>query len=295
MKEIPAKSILSGYRNDTTWFGSNYTMNLYRGCCHGCIYCDSRSTVYGIDDFDTVSAKTQALEILERELKSKRRTGIVHFGSMSDSYNPFERETKLSRGALALLEKYQYGVCLPTKSTLVTRDADILQSIARHAPAVVNVTVNSVDATLCAAIEPHAPDGLARLKALQQLRKQGVDGGVLLMPVLPFISDNADNIKTLVAQAAAHGARWIYAAMGMTTRDGQREYYFQQLDKLFVGVRERHWRTFGSEYNNPSPHAKALWALFSSECERHGLLYRMEDVVQAIRQPYEQKQLSLFD
>lgn len=292
MQTIPAKTILSGYRNDG-WFGSNYNMNLYRGCCHGCIYCDSRSDCYGIDDFDTVRIKENALTILERELQGKRKTGIVHFGSMSDSYNPYEATQRLSRGALELLHTYGYGVCIPTKSTLIARDADVLQAIARRHTAVVNVTVNTVDDELCAKIEPHAPLGRQRLEALAALRKQGILGGVLLMPLLPFILDNEANLAVLTEQAAAHGAQWIYATMGMSARDRQRTYYYQELDKHFPGVRELHHQTYGGTYACHSPRAKALWAFFAEQCQRLGLLYTMPDITAFIQSQRQQEQLSL--
>ena len=152
METVPAKSILSN-RYENGWFGSNYTMNLYRGCCHGCIYCDSRSECYHVENFDTVRAKENALQILENELRTKRKKGWIISGSMSDSYNPFERQEGLTRGALELIERYQYGAIIDTKSDMVVRDMDLLQGISRHHPAIVNFTITTADDTLCRHIE----------------------------------------------------------------------------------------------------------------------------------------------
>ena len=165
METIPAKTILSGYA-DTAWFGANYNMNLYKGCCHGCIYCDSRSSCYRVERFDTVRAKENALEILRRELLAKRRSGIVHTGAMSDPYNPFEKEACLTAGALDLLARHGFGAVLATKSDLAVRDAQRLLAVRRHAPAAVNFTVTTADDVLCRAIERCVCPTSARLSAM---------------------------------------------------------------------------------------------------------------------------------
>ena len=157
MEFISAKTILSGYAENNPWFGCNYNMNLYKGCCHGCIYCDSRSACYGVERFDEVRAKENALGTLARELRAKRRKGVVGMGAMSDPYNPFERTLELTRGALALLDRFGFGAALATKSDLVLRDTDVLQSIAAHSPTLVKITVTAADDALCRKVEPHAP------------------------------------------------------------------------------------------------------------------------------------------
>lgn len=168
METIPAKTILSGYA-DTAWFGANYNMNLYKGCCHGCIYCDSRSSCYRVERFDTVRAKENALEILRRELLAKRRSGIVHTGAMSDPYNPFEKEACLTAGALDLLARHGFGAVLATKSDLAVRDAQRLLAVRRHAPSAVNFTVTTADDVLCRAIERCVCPTSARLSAMRAL------------------------------------------------------------------------------------------------------------------------------
>lgn len=141
---IPAKTIVSGYIKGG-WFGANYNMNIYKGCCHGCIYCDSRSDCYRVENFDLVRAKENALAVIERDLKAKRRIGTVITGSMSDPYNPFERELELTRGALKLIDRFGFGICIDTKSDLVCRDLDILLEIKKHSPTIVNFTITTAD------------------------------------------------------------------------------------------------------------------------------------------------------
>ena len=189
MEYIPAKQILSRNRS-TAWFGTDYTMNLYRGCCHGCIYCDSRSACYGIEDFGRVRAKENALALLRDELRRKVRPGIVGMGSMSDPYNPFEGELQLTRHALELLDAYGFGAAIATKGDGITRDIDVLRCMREHVPVLCKVTVTTTDAALAARVEPNAPSPARRLEAVARLAEAGLFAGVLLMPVLPFLEDN---------------------------------------------------------------------------------------------------------
>ena len=263
MEYIPAKQILSRNRS-TAWFGTDYTMNLYRGCCHGCIYCDSRSACYGIEDFGRVRAKENALALLRDELRRKVRPGIVGMGSMSDPYNPFEGELQLTRHALELLDAYGFGAAIATKGDGITRDIDVLRCMREHVPVLCKVTVTTTDAALAARVEPNAPSPARRLEAVARLAEAGLFAGVLLMPVLPFLEDNVENLRAVVEAAAEAGARFVYPAFGMTLRDQQREYYYQALEKGFPGLAERYRRQYGPRYECPSPRAKALWAALRS-------------------------------
>jgi len=155
MEFIPAKRIISGYAKGNAWFGNNYNMNIYKGCCHGCIYCDSRSECYGVYNFDEVKAKEGVLALIGRELKSKRRTGIVGTGAMSDPYNPYEKEYRLTRGALELINANRFGVSIATKSDLIVRDIDVLKSIKNHSPVLVKITITTADDILSKTIEPN--------------------------------------------------------------------------------------------------------------------------------------------
>lgn len=295
MEFIPAKTILSA-RYDAGWFGSQYTMNLYKGCCHGCIYCDSRSECYGIEDFDRVRAKENALETVARDLRAKRKKGLVITGSMSDPYNPFEASLKLTRGALELLERFGFGVAIDTKAPLVTRDIDILQRIHRHAPVAVSLTITTAEDPLCRKLERYVAPSSQRFAALRALSQAGIPCGVLLMPLLPFLNDTVENVTAIVHQTAEAGAKWVFAYpdMGVTLRQNQRGYFYDRIDEDFPGLKERYMRAFGNQYECASPHSAVLWAAFTAACRQYGLLYDMEDITRFLHAPYETEQLSLF-
>ncbi|MBC8546951.1 radical SAM protein [Clostridiaceae bacterium NSJ-31] len=294
LETVPAKTIVT--RAKGGWFGIDYNMNLYRGCCHGCIYCDSRSACYGIDRFDEVRVKENALELVRNDLRRKVKTGVVGTGAMSDPYNPFEREHEYTRHALELIDAYSFGVAIATKSDLIRRDIDLLQGISAHSPVLCKLTVTTVDEELCRKLEPRAPAAAQRLAAIEALARAGLFAGVLLMPVLPFLEDTTQNVLEVARRARASGARFVYPAFGVTLRQNQREWFYDRLDKQFPGegLRERYQRRFGERYECRSPRARALWEAFSAECDRLGLLYRMEDIVRAYRMGYESPQISLY-
>lgn len=293
MELIQAKRILS--RNKTTdWFGTDHTMNLYRGCSHGCIYCDSRSECYRDDSFDTVKVKKDALELLRNELRRKVKPAFIGMGSMSDPYNPLERELELTRKALMLIHAYGCGVAVCTKSDLILRDADLYADIQRQSPVICKLTVTTVDGALARKVEPGAPSPSSRLKALEGLSEKGIFAGVVMMPVLPFLEDKVEAVLAVVDAAAEAGARFVYPAFGMTLRDRQRAYYYQALDRDFQGMRERYIRQYGDRYQCISPRAKELWAAFSQRCQEKGLLYEMPKIVRAAKGQYD-TQLTFFD
>ena len=295
MEYIPAKQILSRNRS-TAWFGTDYTMNLYRGCCHGCIYCDSRSACYGIEDFGRVRAKENALALLRDELRRKVRPGIVGMGSMSDPYNPFEGELQLTRHALELIDAYDCGVAAATKSDLILRDADLYQSIQAHSPVICKVTVTTADEELASKVEPRAPSPSRRLRAVEGLARAGIFCGVLLMPVLPFLEDRPEQVLEVVDRAADAGARFVYPGFGVTMRQGQREHFLRQLDLAFPdqNLSQRYLARYGNRYQCPSPRARQLWEVFTRRCQDRGLLYQMPRIISAATQNYGDRQLSFF-
>ena len=295
MEYIPAKTIVQRTKSGE-WFGIDYNMNIYKGCCHGCIYCDSRSECYGIEAFDEVRAKQDALRIIRDDLHRKVKPGVVGTGAMSDPYNPFERELQLTRHALELIDAYGFGVAIATKSPLVTRDADLLKEISSHSPVLVKLTITTADDALCAKIEPHVARSSERFSAIEMLRAQGIFAGILLMPVLPFLEDHEENIAAIVSKAADVGARFIYPAFGMTLRQNQREWYYQKLEELFPGegLRQKYENRFGTRYECRSPHAKKLFAYFASLCDEKGILYQMRDIVSAYKMGYGDRQLTFF-
>lgn len=294
MEFIEAKTIVSGYCENNSWFGNNYNMNIYKGCVHGCIYCDSRSECYGVEDFDRVRAKENALEIIAKELKSKRRSGVIGTGAMSDPYNLFEKEHRLTRGALELINKYGFGVSIATKSDLITRDIDLLKLVQNHSPVLVKMTITTYDDALCKKIEPNVSVSSKRFRAIKELSENDIFVGVLLMPVLPFIEDNEENIKGIINLAHKSGAKFIYPSFGVTLRQNQREWYYKKLDESFPGLKQKYIQKYGNSYQCTSPKAKELWYLLKRECENLGILYRMPDIINAYKQRYRYTQISLF-
>lgn len=294
MEFIPAKSIISGYAENNSWFGINYNMNIYKGCSHGCIYCDFRSECYRVDDFDRVRAKENALALIARELKSKRKKGVVGTGAMSDPYNPFEEEYKLTRGALELINRFGFGVAIATKSDLIVRDIDLLKEISKHSPVLVKITVTTADDILCRRIEPNVSVSSDRFKAIKKLPQEGLFAGILLMPVLPFIEDTEDNIRGIIELAYQSGAKFIYPAFGVTLRQNQREWYYNKLDELFPSVKEKYIKSYGNSYECRSLKAKELWSLFKCKCNEYSIIYKMNDIIKGYKEPYINTQISLF-
>lgn len=294
LERIPAKTIVSAYSSGSNWFGINYNMNIYKGCCHGCIYCDSRSDCYRIEDFDRVRVKDHALEVIRDDLRRKVKTGVVGTGAMSDPYNPFEKELLLTRHGLELINAYGFGAAIATKSSLITRDIDLLCEIKEHSPVLCKLTITAAQDELSRVIEPNVAVSSQRFEAISRLREAGIFTGVLLMPVLPFITDNEQNIIELVRLAYESGARFIYPAMGMTLRSNQREYYYIKLDEQFPGLRAKYQTYYRDGYSCVSPRAKRLWEVFSTQCRRYGILYDLREIIRSYKQGYGSEQLSLF-
>lgn len=295
MEEIETKTLMQACGDGESWFGHHWNVNLYRGCCHGCIYCDSRSSCYQVHEFDRVRCKKNALNRLERELRAKVRRGVVGMGAMSDPYNPFEREKCLTRGAQELFLRYGFGVSVATKSDLIIRDAQLMGEIARRQPALAKITITAAEDALARRVEPGVCPSSARFAAVEKLRTYGVFAGILLMPVLPFIEDNEENILEIVRHAKDSGARFIYAMMDVTLRGNQRQWFYERLDERFPGLRARYEWTYGDAYICPSPRARELYAAFAQSCDEAGILYKMPEIIAASRAPYQVQQLSLFD
>lgn len=295
MEFIKAKTILSKVKYGNSWYGIDYNMNLYRGCSHGCIYCDSRSNCYHIDNFDIVKGKENALQILEQELSEKREKGVVGIGAMSDTYNPLEKEYELTRGALRLLLKYGFGVSIDTKSDLILRDIDLLKEINSKNDVIVKFTITTPKDELAKIIEPRVCVSSKRLQAIKTLSDNGIFAGVMLNPVLPFITDKEEDLKELVRLASENGAKFIHTYMGMTLRENQRDYYFENLDKYFSGLKQKYMRCYGARYNCKAINYKKLYKVFSEECKKYGILYKMSDIIKAYKkEKSDTEQLTLF-
>jgi DNA repair photolyase len=267
IQAIQAKVLLAHIKQPDPWFGLKYNMNLYRGCEHQCIYCDSRSQCYRIETFTDVLVKTNAITLLRQELPRKRVKGTIGTGSMSDPYTPAERHYNLTGQALEVIAEFDFPVHIITKSDLVLKDLDALRDINRNL-AIVSFTITTTDDAQAKRIEPGAPLVSARLKAMKKLAENGIHTGVTMMPILPFIQDNEENITNIVKQAKDAGASYILPWFGMSLRDQQRAYYYQKLDKLFPGLRRQYERTYGNRYGCPANNAQQLRNLFYDLCQQ---------------------------
>ncbi|MGD2145241.1 MAG: radical SAM protein [Anaerolineae bacterium] len=271
IQEMQAKVLLSHVPQPDDWFGLKYSMNLYRGCQHRCIYCDSRSQCYRIDNFDTeILVKANAIELLRKELARKRVRGTIGTGAMNDPYMPLEADVNLTGRALDVIAEFRFPVHVMTKSNLVLRDVDRL-CLINQVYAAVSFTMTTADDELGRKLEPAAPQVSERLRAMQVLADRGIYTGVTMMPILPFIEDDESNIRQIIELAYAHGAAYIIPSFGMTLRDRQRAYYYDRLDDLFPGLRRRYERTFGDQYGCPSPNASRLTRVFDELCEQYGM------------------------
>ena len=295
MDFVKAKTILSKEKYGNDWYGIDYKMNLYRGCPHGCIYCDSRSNCYQIDNFDVPRGKENMLAILENELSKKKEKGVVGIGSMSDTYNPQEKIYEQTRGALKLLSKYNFGVSIDTKSDLILRDLDILKEINSKNNVIIKFTITTPSDELSKIIEPRVCVSTKRFKAIKTLTDNGIYTGIMMNPVLPFITDKEEDIKELVKLAYESGAKFIQTYMGMTLRENQRDYYYEKLDKHFKGLKNKYIKYYGDRYNCPVPDYKRLYKVFTNECDKYGILYNMKDIIKAYKKEIkENEQISLF-
>lgn len=295
MKFIKAKTILSKVKYGDMWYGTLYNMNLYKGCSHGCIYCDSRSSCYNIDNFDMVRGKENALYILEKELSKKKEIGVIGIGAMSDTYNPLEKKYEQTRGALKLISKYGFGVSIDTKSDLILRDIDLLKEINEKNNVIIKFTITTPNDELSRKIEPNVCVSSKRLEAVKKLSDAGIFVVIMMNPVLPFITDKEENIKELVRLASKAGAKFIHTYMGMTLRDNQRNYYYEKLDKYFIGLKEKYIKTYKDNYNCMAPNYKWLYKVFTDECKKYGILYNMKDIIKAYKKEIKQnEQITLF-
>lgn len=265
MHYVKAKGILSAQNG----------MNLYRGCSHGCIYCDSRSRCYHMEhDFEDIEVKENAIGLLEEALRRKRKKCMIGTGAMTDPYIPLETELGHTRKALSLIEKYGFGVAIQTKSSRILRDMDLLQKINAQTKSVVQMTLTTADDELCRKLEPGVSTTGERFDVLKQMRDAGIPTVVWLSPILPFINDTAENISGLLdmcIEAKVYGV--ICFGMGLTLREGNREYFYAQLDRLFPGLKEKYMRRYGYRYEVDSPHGRQLMDLFHQKCSENGIVH----------------------
>lgn len=293
---IQAKTMILKTKSQA-WFGCDYNMNIYRGCSHGCIYCDSRSECYRNDDFEKIKVKKDALSLVENELRKKIKTGVIGTGAMSDPYNPLEEKLLLTRDALKLIDKYNFGVAIDTKSPLITRDIDILKEINKHSPVIAKITITTFDDKLCKEIEPNVASTSERFKAIKTLSQNGIYCGILLMPILPFINDSLENIKNIINHSKKSGVKFIYPFFGMTLRDRQRSYFYEKLDRLFPSLKEKYIKMYGNNYQCNSPNYKQLYEFFKKSCKENNIKYNMKYIIddyKGYKKKNQHEQLNFF-
>ena len=290
MHTVRAKGILSAKNG----------MNLYRGCSHGCIYCDSRSKCYHMEhDFEDIEVKENAIELLEAALRSKRKKCMIGTGSMTDPYIPLEMELGNVRKALSLIDTYGFGFTVITKSNRILRDIDLLKKINEKTKCVVQMTLTTYDEALCRKLEPNVSTTQERFEVLLALRDAGIPTVVWLSPILPFINDDEQNIFGILDMCIKAGVYGVICfGMGLTLRDGNREYFYKQLDRLFPGMKDQYIQTYGTNYMLGSPNNRELMRLFHETCERNGIVHDNEQIFSYL-QTFEEKQngqqLSLWD
>lgn len=288
MHEVQAKSILSAKNG----------VNIYRGCQHGCIYCDSRSKCYNMThDFEDIEVKANALTLLKDAITKKRKKCVIGTGSMSDPYMPLEEELCYTRKFLQLLDYHGFGGTIITKSDLVLRDLDIIKSINKKAKFVLQMTMTTFDEDLCKIIEPNVATTKRRAEVLNIMRDNDIPTVVWLSPILPFINDNAENINGILDYCVEAKVKGIICfGMGMTLREGNREYFYQKLDEHFPGVKEKYKRLYGDSYMVSSFANSKLTKLFNDRCKQHGIMTDVNQIFDYINHFEEkQSQLSLFD
>jgi len=280
MHEVNVKGILSAKNG----------MNIYRGCLHGCIYCDSRSLCYQMNHkFEDIEVKANAVGLLENTLRRKRNKCMIGTGAMSDPYMPIEEKLGNMRKCLEVIERYGFGVTMITKSTKVLRDLDLLKKINEKSKCVVQMTLTTYDEDLCRIVEPNVETTYERFRALEILHDNGIPTVVWLCPILPFINDTEENIRGILDYCVRAKVKGIINFdMGVTLRDGNREYFYKKLDEHFPGLKEKYIRMYGNSYQLSSPNIRQLNMIYKSECIKNGIMCDVNECFEYLNK-YEDK------
>ncbi len=270
MHFVDAKGILS----------ANNGMNPYRGCSHGCIYCDARSKCYGFTHtFEDIEVKQNAPVLLEQKLRSKRNKCMIGTGAMCDPYLHCEMELEITKKCLQLIEEYGFGVDILTKSDRILRDIEILKRINEKTKAVVQMTLTTADDDECKIIEPNVCVTSKRVEVLAKMKEAGIPTVVWFTPLLPFINDTEENVNGIIDACISAGVKGIVNfGMGVTLREGDREYFYEALDKHFPGLKEKYIRTYGNAYEISSPNSRQLYAILTQRCEENGIMYKTNEI-----------------
>ena len=291
MHFVEAKGILKGS-------GNNLGMNIYRGCSHGCIYCDSRSHCYQFTHpFEDIEVKINAPDLLEKALSSKRKKCMIGTGSMSDPYMHCEKDLRLTRRCLEIIYNHGFGATVLTKSDRILEDIDLIEKINNDTKFVVQMTLTTYDDDLCRILEPNVCNTKRRIEVLEEMQKRGIPTIVWLTPVLPFINDTEENITAILNECARTGVKGIVNfGMGVTLREGDREYFYAALDKHFPYLKQNYIATYGNAYEVTSPNAKHLYQVFKKICKENNMMYEPDKCFEYMQEfPEDKKQISIFD
>ncbi len=291
MHFVDAKGILTGS-------GGHYGINIYRGCSHGCIYCDSRSKCYQFKHpFEDIEVKQNAPKLLEAALRSKRKNCMIGTGAMSDPYMHIEEELRMTRRCLEIILQYGFGAAIQTKSDRILQDIELLDKINKTAKCVVQVTLTTYDDDLCRIIEPNVCNTKRRIEILEAMQNRGIPTVVWLSPILPFINDTEDNIGKILDECVRVGVKGIICfGMGLTLREGDREYYYRALDKYFPGLKRKYINTYGNAYELPSPNNEQLMGKLRSVCRENNILCTPDACFEYLHElPDRYEQMSIFD
>ena len=249
--------------------------------------------------FEDIEVKENAIDLLEYALTHKRKKCMVGTGSMTDPYIPLELELGNVRKALHLIYEHGFGFTVITKSSRILRDLDLLQKINKKTKCVVQMTLTTYNEDLCKKIEPNVSTTRERFEVLKKMRDAGIPTVVWLTPILPFINDTEENISGILdmcIEAKVYGV--ICFGMGLTLRDGNREYFYRQLDRLYPGLKEKYIKNYGNQYVVSSPNNAKLMDMFHKKCEQYGIVHNNEQIfryLQAFEEKNTCKQLSLWD
>lgn len=289
MHEVKAKGILS----------SKNGMNLYRGCTHGCVYCDSRSTCYQMQhDFEDIEVKINAVELFEDALRRKRKPCMITTGAMTDPYIPIELELQHTRQCLQLIERYGFGLAIQTKSNRILRDLDILKRINGKTKCVVQMTLTTFNEELCSLLEPNVSFTKERFEVIKIMKENGIPTVVWISPILPFINDTAENINGILDYCEIAEVKGVICyGMELTLREGNREYFYAFLDRKFPGLKKKYIQTFGNSYSLRSKYNRELMELLYGRCQKSGILYNTKEIFRYLN-TFEQnnlpEQVSIF-
>ena len=291
MHFVDAKGILTGSNG-------HFGMNVYRGCTHGCIYCDSRSKCYQFTHpFEDIEVKQNAPALLEAALRSKRKKCMIGTGSMSDPYMHCEEQLRITRKCLEVILQQEFGVAIQTKSDRILQDIDLLERIHKNAKCVVQMTLTTYDDELCRIIEPNVCNTKRRIEVLEEMQRRGIPTIVWISPILPFINDTMENLQAILDECVRVGVKGIICfGMGMTLREGDREYFYAALDRHFPGLKRRYVETYGNAYELPSPNSRELMGALKKTCREHGILCTPEECFTYMNElPDKFQQMSIFD